>query len=123
MNRTLQLLLAAALLPGVSAPTLANGLGESRAAQFRTPSERQVLANVETLRLQQSGDYKVATGVGGSSGLGTSVGGQPTGNVLSVTVSGTNNVLNLDLTQDNTGNQTSDNTLNGTTPTPSGGTP
>lgn len=120
MTRPSTILAAASLVLASTVPAWGNGLGESRAAQFRTPSERQVLANVETLRLQQSGDSRLATGVGGSSGLGTSVGGQPTGNVLSITVGGTNNVLNLDLTQDNTGDQTSDNTLNGALPGPTG---
>ncbi|MGC2854801.1 hypothetical protein ACM64Y_04945 [Novispirillum sp. DQ9] len=120
MKRISSFLLALSLAWGSTAPGWANGLGEQRSAQFRSPNERQVLANLEALRLQQAGDLRTGTGVGGTVGLGTTVGGQPTGNVLSITVSGTGNVLNLDLTQDNTGDQSTDNTVNGTPP-PAGG--
>ena len=73
---------------------MAQGFGESTPYQFRSPSERQVLLNYETLRLQLAG-----AGVGSAAGLGTQ-----TGNVTTINIDGTGNTV--DVGQDNSGDQT-----------------
>ena len=81
------------------AAALANGLGEDRLYQFRTPNERQVLLNLERTRLELQGKFP-ATGVGSSAGLGT----QQTGNATTITINGSGNTVTVD--QDNSGDQT-----------------
>lgn len=89
------------LMLGVAAPSaaFANGLGEDRPYQFRTANERQVLLNLERTRLELQGKFP-ATGVGSSSGLGT----QQTGNITTITISGSGNTVTT--SQTNSGAQT-----------------
>lgn len=77
-------------------PAVANGIGESSSFQFRSVNDKQVLLNLERMRMEVVG----LLGVGSGGGLG----GQ-TGNTTTIAVSGSNNTINVD--QDHTGNQTS----------------
>jgi hypothetical protein len=95
---------AAQLAGALGHSASANGFGENRPYQFRGDNARATLLNNENVRLQLEGEF----GVGGASGLGafTAQDGQPTGN--SVSISGDGNTI----TQDNAGDQTTDNNAN-----------
>lgn len=85
-------------LAGCSAVS-ANGLGESRAYQFRSDSQRQVGLTIERTRLELIGLLgNGSTSAGNGSGTGQ------VGNTTSVNVSGSNNVISI--TQTNSGAQT-----------------
>jgi hypothetical protein len=96
-SRHVAWLLALGLISPAAA--VANGLGEDRPYQFRTPNERQVLLNLERTRLELQGEFP-ATGVGSAAGLGT----QQTGNATTITINSSGNTITVD--QDNSGDQT-----------------
>lgn len=73
----------------------ANGFGEALGFQFRSASERQVLIQRESVRLQYRNSENGAAGSGA---------GQ-TGNNLNIEISG-NGDNTIEVTQDNQGNQT-----------------
>jgi hypothetical protein len=106
ITHTVLCVFSVATLAAVSgvAPAYGNGFGENRPFQFRSDNQRATLLNNENVRLQLEGEF----GVGGASGLGafTAQDGQPTGN--SVSISGDGNTI----TQDNAGDQTTDNNAN-----------
>lgn len=77
-------------------PVAANGIGEGGSFQFRSVNEKQVLTNLERLRME----VVALLGVGSSGGLGGQV-----GNTTTIAVSGSNNTINVG--QDHNGDQTS----------------
>lgn len=82
---------------GLPQLALANGLGESRPFQFRSDTQRQVLLTMERTRLELLG--LLGGGVGGpGSGSGQ------TGNAVTISVSGSNNIITVN--QRNLGDQT-----------------
>lgn len=87
---------AALLIAAAAPPALANGFGEDRPWQFRSPAERQILLQSEQTRLNF-----MTFGLGG----GVAGAGGQTGNSTSITITGDGDNT-IDLTQDNTGNQT-----------------
>lgn len=88
-------ILAAAVLVSSTAIGQANGFGEARGFQFRSSAERQTLLLQEQVRLQ----YRQAQGGAlGGAGIGQ------TGNQTTITITG-NGDNTIDLTQDNTGDQ------------------
>jgi len=89
-------LLAATVFVAGASPVLANGFGEERPYQFRSPTERNVALIGENTRLSFETQSR---GVGSTQGLG----GQ-TGNSLTINISGNgDNVIDVD--QDNSGDQ------------------
>jgi hypothetical protein len=88
----------------------ANGFGESTPYQFRSDADRNVRLNVERTRLEKEGEL----GVGSASGLGAlgSQGGEPSANRSSITINGNNNNVGS-IGQESTGDQSTNNTLNG----------
>lgn len=107
-------LLLSVVILGSSTPVMANGLGESRAYQFRTDSQRQVYLTLERTRLELLG--LLGSGIGGG-GAGTGTG--QVGNTTSVNVSGSNNVISI--TQTNSGAQTQTRDCGGATFNVTGG--
>jgi VCBS repeat-containing protein len=102
MRFSILVIISGLLLAAMSGPAQANGVGENGSWQFRSAANRQILLAQETERQQLIHNL----GVGSSSGLGTQ-----TGNAVSITIGGSNNNLDLDLS--NTGDQAiSDNMLN-----------
>ncbi|MBD8066581.1 hypothetical protein IC608_13985 [Devosia sp. PTR5] len=98
-----KIMVAALLVVAGSVPVAANGLGESRSYQFRSDSQRQVLLTVERTRLELLG----LLGNGSSNGTGAGGTGQ-TGNTTSVNVSGSNNVITINQTNNGAQTQTRD---------------
>ncbi|MBM2576776.1 hypothetical protein JQC91_10720 [Jannaschia sp. Os4] len=76
-------------------PVAANGLGEQRGWQFRSPSDRQILLQGEQTRL----NYMVFEQ---STSAAPGLGGQ-TGNTVVIDIGGSGNTI--DLSQDNSGDQ------------------
>ncbi|PRY94771.1 hypothetical protein BCF33_0369 [Hasllibacter halocynthiae] len=87
-------LLSAVALPGAAC---ANGFGEDRPWQFRTPAERQVLLQQEQTRL----NFMIFE----QSGLGAAGLGGQTGNAITISISGDGDNT-IDVGQENTGDQT-----------------
>ncbi len=98
MKRFSKVALVMAALAAGSFPAMANGLGEGRAYQFRTDSQRSVNLTVERSRLELLG----LLGGGGIGGTGGGTG--QTGNSSYINISGSNNVVTIN--QTNNGAQT-----------------